>query len=103
MANQTETTLKSDRAGWFHDRSVDLSTQYEEARKREDLDQAIKYGQDAVNLTPKGNPDQASRLLQNLTDVLSMRYIREGSHTDLEQVIRCCQEAVNLTPKGNPD
>lgn len=42
------------------------------------LTQAIEYNQEAIDLTPKGNP----RYLNNLSTHLRMRYGREGKQED---------------------
>ena len=61
----------------------------------------IEYSQQAVDLTPDGNPDRAA-LLNNLSIFLSTRYKREGKLEDLTQAIKYSEEAVDLTPDGNP-
>ena len=76
----------------IYDRNFDL----------ESLKSAIEYGQEAVDLTPAGNPDRAG-YLHNLNNHLSARYEREGRPEDLIQAIKYSQEAVDLTPTGNPD
>ena len=65
------------------------------------LTQAIEYRQEAVDLTPKENPDRAG-YLNNLSIGLSARYEREGKLEDLTQAIKYGQSAVDLTPDGNP-
>ena len=64
------------------------------------LKDAIEYSQEAVDLTPKGNPRRLA-LLNNISLQLSTRYRREGKQEDLTQAIEYIQEAVDLTPKEN--
>lgn len=56
------------------------------------LKSAIEYGQNAVNLTPNGDPDRAG-YLSNLSNRLSTRYEREGKLDDLTQAIERSEEA----------
>ncbi len=66
------------------------------------LESAIEHSQEAVDLTPTGNPDRAG-YLNNLSVRLSTRYKREGRLEDLAQAIKHSQEVVDLTPTGNPN
>lgn len=81
--------------------SIRLSTRYEREGKQEDLTWAIKYGQEAADLTPKENPDRAG-YLNNLSSYLNMctatntpRAMSEGnlngkhSPSVLEKYIKC--------------
>ena len=91
-----------DRAGRLNNLSIYLSTRYKREGRLEDLTQAIKYSQKAVDLTPDGNPNRAT-LLNNLSNRLSTRYKREEKLEDLTQIIKYSQETVDLTSDNNPD
>jgi hypothetical protein len=58
--------------------------------------------QEAVELTPSGHPEQASRL-KSLTISMNDRYLRLGSLDDLEAALHAAREAVTLTPFGHPE
>ena len=85
-----------DRAVYLNDLSFYLSTRYARQGKPEDLAQAIKYNQEAIDLTPIDNPTRATRLI-NLSNYLSTRYESEQRLEDLNQAIKYTQEAVDLT------
>ena len=85
-----------DRAVYLNDLSFYLSTRYARQGKPEDLAQAIKYNQEAIDLTPIDNPTRANQLI-NLSNYLSTRYESEQRLEDLNQAIKYTQEAVDLT------
>lgn len=62
-------------------------TRYERVWKLDDLNQAIEYGQDAVNVAPEGNLDRAE-FLNSLRNGLGSPYERERRLDDLNQVIQ---------------
>ena len=66
------------------------------------LKNAIEYSQEAVDLTPKGNPNRFA-LLNNISLQLSIRYSREGKQEDLTRAIEYSQEAIDLIPRRNPN
>ncbi|TGO15144.1 hypothetical protein BPAE_0591g00040 [Botrytis paeoniae] len=66
----------------------------------DDLKEAIRIIQEAVDTTPKDHPDLAM-YLNNLGNRLNDRYSRTGAIYDLEEAIRIGREAVNATPKDH--
>ena len=90
-----------DRAGRLNNFSIYLITRYESEGRLEDLAQAIKHSQEALDLISTSNPERAE-LLYTLSKNLNTRYIREKRLEDLDQAIKCSQEAVNLTSTSNP-
>lgn len=64
-----------------------LLSRYRAQGREEDLEQALKWTQQAVDLTPEGSPDKASHL-NNLGNRLSARYNRSGDLADLEAAIQ---------------
>ncbi|KAI9782887.1 MAG: hypothetical protein M1816_001668 [Peltula sp. TS41687] len=66
-----------------------------------DLEQAIRYLQQAVGATPADHPERAKRL-NSLGAGYGNRFQRTGQMTDLEQAIRYVQQAVGATPADHP-
>ena len=68
----------------------------------QDLQDAIKHTQAAVNKTPSGHPNLPATL-SNLGSFLNERYNRMGDTQDLEDAIKHTQAAVNKTPSDHPN
>jgi tetratricopeptide (TPR) repeat protein len=66
-----------------------------------DLEAAIAFEQDAVDLTPERHPDRAGRL-QSLGSSLTLRYRLVGDLKDLEAAMQNLEGAIELTPGGHP-
>ena len=81
---------------------IDQKVDFAKLLTASDITGAIKFSQEAVELTPAGNPHRARRL-DNLSIHLRTRYETEGRPEDLDQAIEHSQEAVDLTPASNPD
>jgi tetratricopeptide (TPR) repeat protein len=68
----------------------------------QDISEAIRHQQRAVQLTPDGHADLPSRL-GNLGTSFSCRFERTGDMQDISEAIRHQQRAVQLTPDGHAD
>ena len=66
------------------------------------LQEAIRLGRTAVDVTPMGHPDRA-RQLNSLAVNFSVRYQRTGAIDDLHETIRLLQATVDATPENHPD
>ena len=73
-----------------------FSTRYERDGKPEDLTQAIKHSQEAVNLIPDDNTDRAG-YLYNFSNHLSTRYERDVKLEDLAQAFVWGGQHVNAS------
>ena len=67
----------------------------------QDIEDAIKHIQAAVNKTPS-NHLGLSNMLHNLEGFLYARYNRMSSMQDIEDAIKYTQAAVNKTPPDHP-
>lgn len=67
-----------------------------------DLEQALRYAQEALAPTPDDHSNRAGRL-NNLSVSLKSRYGRTGSMDDLERALSCRKEALTATPGDHPD
>ncbi|KAH0557190.1 hypothetical protein GP486_005017 [Trichoglossum hirsutum] len=70
--------------------------------KIEDLEEAIRVVQQAVDITPKDHTNLTGSL-NNLGIELDNRYECTGKIEDLEEATRIAQQAVNITTKDHPD
>jgi hypothetical protein len=68
----------------------------------DDLNQAVKVADIALEATPKGHPDRAGRLT-NLGNWLSLRFKRTGSIDDLNRAVKIAGMALAATPKDHPN
>ncbi|KAJ7096930.1 hypothetical protein C8R44DRAFT_748710 [Mycena epipterygia] len=75
---------------------------FERLGELNDLNDAVLMGQDAVSLTPDGNPEKPLRL-NNIGNSLSHRFHHVGELDDLKKCMLMRGEAVRLTPNDNPD
>ncbi|KAG8990257.1 hypothetical protein FRB94_013636 [Tulasnella sp. JGI-2019a] len=66
-------------------------------RNRADLDAAIKYQQEALQLRPPGHHDRWISL-HRMANYLDTRYAEGGNRADLDIVIRYQEEALELLP-----
>ncbi|PMD63284.1 uncharacterized protein K444DRAFT_661309 [Hyaloscypha bicolor E] len=67
-----------------------------------DLDEAIRFAWQAVDLTPNNHPDRV-KYLDNLGSRLGDRYIRTEAISELEESIQIARRVVKSTPKDHPD
>jgi tetratricopeptide (TPR) repeat protein len=67
-----------------------------------DLEDAISYSRQAIELTPAGHSDLPA-LLNNLANSLDYRFNRYGEDTDLEDAINCTHQAIKLVPGDRGD
>lgn len=63
--------------------SNSLSMRYQREGKKDDLNQAIEYSEDAVDLKFEEDPYRAQHI-NNLTNALRMRDEKEGKSEDLK-------------------
>ena len=64
------------------------------------LQEAIRLGRAAADITPKDHPDRAERL-NSLANGLHSRYRRTGAIDDLQEAIRIGQAVVDATPEDH--
>ena len=69
---------------------------------KDELDEYIRFLNEALKLRPTGHPDRAGTL-HNLAWALSRRYDGSGSVADLEESIRLYTEVLELHPAGHPN
>ena len=79
-----------------------LSVRFARTGREADLEEAIRFFQQAVKATPPDSPDLPGRL-DNLGMGLRDRFERTGREADLEEAIRVSQQAVKATPPDSPD
>ncbi|KAF6793794.1 TPR domain-containing protein [Colletotrichum sojae] len=92
-----------DRTGAMADLEEAITiTRYSRTGAMADLEEAATIAREAVEATPKDDPDRAARL-NNLGSHLGDRYSRIGAMADLEESITITREAVEATPKDHPD
>src|SRR5258706_501803 len=75
---------------------------FDQTQNIQDLEDAIKYTQAAVDKTPCDDPDLPI-ILNNLGSRLRDRYNRIGNMQDLEDAIKHIQAAVDKTPSDHHD
>jgi tetratricopeptide (TPR) repeat protein len=61
---------------------------------------AIKYLQEALDLTPPGTPTRETRL-SSLANAYLHRYQRTAAVADINTAINLCREGISLTPDGH--
>jgi tetratricopeptide (TPR) repeat protein len=76
--------------------------QYQASGQMVDLNRAIEYWHEALNLTPLDYPTRPA-LLSILGITLSDRYERTGDLADLEEAIRAFQQTLQSIPSDSPD
>ncbi|KAG9092774.1 hypothetical protein FRC06_011802 [Ceratobasidium sp. 370] len=76
-------------------------TRFERFGDLSNLGSAINYANQAVSLTPGGDPELPIRL-GNLGNSYSARFDESGHLADLDKAIPCHNQAVSLTPQGHP-
>ncbi|KAJ5005679.1 putative 30S ribosomal protein S17-like protein [Colletotrichum sp. SAR 10_66] len=80
-----------------------LSDRYSHSGALIDLEEAIKFHDEAVETVPSTHPDRAD-YLNNLGNALSDRFERKGETADLDQAIDVSQAALAaLVPRDNPN
>ncbi|KAF8425376.1 hypothetical protein L210DRAFT_3653236 [Boletus edulis BED1] len=65
-----------------------------------DLDEAVIFGREALELCPQGHPDRSTG---SLGSYLLTRYNQPGAMADLDEAIILGREALALCPQGHPD
>lgn len=71
---------------------------------RNDVQDAIQLGREAIEVAPEGLSDgQASRLLANLAAVHASRYERFGANGDREEALQLGQRQLDLVPSDGLD
>ena len=78
-----------------------LSQRYDVYKHPADLDDAIRYWNETIELTSPDSPKRP-QLLSSMSDCLSRRYELSRSVEDLEALIAHNQEAVDTTPSNSP-
>ncbi|PVF92049.1 hypothetical protein CPB86DRAFT_791558, partial [Serendipita vermifera] len=90
-----------DKSGHLSNLGSSFQVRFKRLENLADLDNAILYQQQAVNLTPDSHPSKPGRL-NNLGNSLDIRFRRLGNRADIDHSILQSQKAVNLTPAGHP-
>ncbi|CCO35756.1 hypothetical protein BN14_09876 [Rhizoctonia solani AG-1 IB] len=84
----------------LHSRAEIHGRQFKRFGKLEDVEKAIEYGRCALDLTPRGHPEEPSRLT-SLGIYLQDRFQRLGDLEDMNQSMVYLVRAVELTPENN--
>jgi tetratricopeptide (TPR) repeat protein len=79
-----------------------LLTRYEWLGSREDLDEAIEDGRQAVGMASEDHPLGLARALVYLGEALLARYERSGSLRDLDEAVQAERAAVARVPEASP-
>ncbi|KAJ5151471.1 Tetratricopeptide-like helical [Penicillium canariense] len=79
-----------------------LSARYDRTGNSDDLQNAVRHAQRAVDTTPEDHPGLPS-WLNTLAINLLTRYNRAGDLNDLQNAVRHAQRAVDITPGDHPD
>ncbi|KAG9022017.1 hypothetical protein FRB95_000996 [Tulasnella sp. JGI-2019a] len=82
--------------------ALDYWRRFEQNGDRGDLDQSIKYDQEALKIRSEGHPDRGSSL-NNLAIGLRTRFSQTGDRDDLDQSIKYNQEALKIWSEGHPN
>ncbi|CUS09956.1 unnamed protein product, partial [Tuber aestivum] len=90
-----------DRAGRHENQAHMLWSIFERMGDLGDLQNAIKYGEEALAATPQDHPDRAGRH-RSLGIMLSTRFERMGDPGDLHEAIKHGEEALAATPQDHP-
>ncbi|KAK4198566.1 CHAT domain-containing protein [Triangularia verruculosa] len=95
-ANLNLPTVISNLSVFYHARYIGTSSS-------DDLSRAVLRAEKALEITPKGDPDRASRLT-NLSNALEARYgTGERENDDLNHAIAASEEAVSSASNDDPD
>jgi hypothetical protein len=86
----------------LNDAGVAALHQYRVGGRVADLNRAVEWWHQALELTPSNSPDRPI-YLNNLGIALRSRYSRTGELADLEVAISAYQQALELTPSNSPD
>ncbi|KAG8735004.1 hypothetical protein FRC10_011093 [Ceratobasidium sp. 414] len=81
----------------------DYSRRFEQSGNLEDLDTAINYGSQVVDLVSPNNPLHQSASLDNLAALHMRRYERCGTVEDIDRAVELYDRAVLVTPRIHPD
>jgi tetratricopeptide (TPR) repeat protein len=79
-----------------------LDIRFERTGRMEDLEEAIRKAEQALDAAPKDYLDLEA-MQNNLGNKLGFRFERTGRIEDLKEAIRKAKQAVEATPKGHPD
>src|SRR5947199_186691 len=85
-----------------HSHHISSLRQYHAAMSMDKLQEAIRLGRTAIDVTPMDHPDRA-RHLNDLGNAFRDQYQRTGSIDDLQEAIRLFQATVDATPEDHPD
>ena len=83
----------------IHNLTSCLRARYSRLGDMEDLEEAIRKGQEAVDLTPATEVDDLQRFQCNLSLDFHARFNRAGAAEDLEHAIRLLRKAMEAAPK----
>jgi len=64
--------------------------------------EAVRVKQEAVDITPTGDPDRVVRL-NNLGVQLAERHLRTGALIDVERAVQIAREVIDDTAADDPD
>lgn len=86
--------------GQLHDLASSFCEKYGRECNRTDLDEAISFARDALDLRPPDHPDRTSSL-QSLAQSLAHRFDRDGRINDITEAIGFVRTAVTLQSSGH--
>lgn len=89
------------RAAHHNELGILLRWKFDNTASLDDIDEAIQYGQQAVNAMPPGFT--RSLFLSHLARSLCSRFTKSGEITDLDEAVQKGREAVAGTPPGYPN
>jgi tetratricopeptide (TPR) repeat protein len=92
----------SKKMGELDKRGLLFSSRFERLRETGDIQKAISFLGDAVQLMPDGHADKPGRL-NNLGILLSRRFEGLGEMGDIEKAISNLEDTVKLIPDGHAD
>ena len=81
--------------------SAALLSSFDYRRERADLDEAIRLGQEAIDVVPIGDPARPG-LQANLAQALTERLMRSWQVADLKEALAYAQTAVDASREGDP-
>ncbi|KAF3930987.1 Nephrocystin-3 [Dactylellina cionopaga] len=82
--------------------SIHSNSKFDKSGILEDLEKVIRKAEQAVATTPENSPNLA-RYLNNLSISYNYRFSKLGILEDLEKAIQFAEKAVAATPKNKPD
>src|SRR5271170_4435719 len=89
--------------GWnLHNLNIHFRNQFSQTRNLDDIEKAIRFGQLALDITPKDHPDLVRRL-HDLLISFADQFSRTGDIRELEKGIQLGREALKDTSERDPD